>query len=135
MAKLFVLCWAGNNMYVPSNLGHTTNSFEAAVMAQAAPVDEDDDGVVAHAVLGSDSGDSGDDVAEKLWSAAIQSGTIPAEDASAFPNYCAAGQRLQVGESHIMLCGKQASQRLSSGRATCCQIDQCVYNHGKLRFP
>lgn len=74
-------------MYVPSNLGHTTNSFEAttaAVMAQAAPID-DDDGVVAHAVFGCDSSDSGDDVAEKLWSAAIQSGTIPAEDASTFP--------------------------------------------------
>ena len=102
-------------------------------MAQEAPVD-DDDGVVAHAVLGSDNGDSGDDVAEKLWSAAIQSGTIPAEDASTFPK-CAAGQRLQVGESHIMLCAKQASQRLSSGRATCYQIDQCVYNHDTLRFP
>lgn len=75
-------------MYHPIWDTRQTHSFEAttaAVMAQAAPIDDDAD-VVAHAVLGSDSGDSGVDVAEKLWSAAIQSGTIPAEDACTVPN-------------------------------------------------
>ena len=84
-------------MYHPIWDTRQTLLKHSTAMAQEAPVD-DDDGVVAHAVLGSDNGDSGDDVAEKLWSAAIQSGTIPAEDASTFPMCSRAS--LQGGESH-----------------------------------